>query len=69
MGEFQKYVIEVRDRHIPLMRIGVRKLKSDQGKDKKTSRMACIPFHIKMSRASSFIQLGEEDNPYSEEAA
>ena len=44
---FKKYVIEVRDRHIPLIRIGARKWKSeypasigdnaiDQGKDKKT---------------------------------
>ena len=32
----------------------------------KTLGMVCIPVHI---RALSFIQLGEENNPYSEEAA
>ena len=33
MGEFQKYVIEVRDRHIPLMRIRARKWKSEYPAD------------------------------------
>ena len=51
---FKKSVIEVRDRHIPLMRIGARKWKSeypaiDQDKDKRTSRMGCIPVYIKRS--------------------
>ena len=62
---------------IPLMRIGARKWKSEDPSDMgimqlikvKTSGIACIPVHIKRSRASSFIQPGdepsEEDNPNS----
>ena len=33
----------------------------DHGKGKKTYRMACIPVHIKRSRASSIIQPGEHE--------